>query len=189
MHRIVATAAVCFFALLASLSLASPVNAAVAPPSLVGEQLTSIDGNAVPGSNFQVTCNDDGTGTVTYEVTGTATGPYPGPFVETGTLTWAPATGALGKSDIASFEASFAIDSAVGLVEGTKTLLPNPNPMTENSGFCDAYPESIARSSLFSAGTRWEATITTANAVYYDSGWGTCTHTSSPSRTGATATT
>jgi hypothetical protein len=48
-------------------------------------------------------CNIDGSGTFSYVVTGTATGPYPGPFKENGVFTFQTAPPLLAVRSDASF--------------------------------------------------------------------------------------
>lgn len=61
------------------------------------------------------TANSPGAGTISYEASGPATGPYPGTFTENGTFTVASG------GEIKSFTAEFTIDSPIGDVTGTKS--------------------------------------------------------------------
>jgi hypothetical protein len=76
-----------------------------------------------------VHCNADGSGTISYNVTGTAAGPYPGTYSETGIITLgprvapgAPSPGPYGSSPIVNFQANFHIDSPTGDVDGRKFI-------------------------------------------------------------------
>ena len=53
------------------------------------------------------TANSPGAGTISYEASGPATGPYPGTFTENGTFTVASG------GEIKSFTAEFTIDSPI----------------------------------------------------------------------------
>jgi hypothetical protein len=89
---------------------------------LTGETLLASElGN--PGtSTVTGTCDPLGTSTFTFTITGLATGPYPGPFTETGTVVLGP-FGVPGNLVAAtSFESSFTISSRAGTVTGTKSL-------------------------------------------------------------------
>jgi hypothetical protein len=85
--------------------------------------------------NFTVHCDADGSGTMTFSVTGAAAGPYPGTFSESGTLSWGPPLvpfpGPYGRSQVVSFNATFHIDSPLGTIDGTKSL-----SLPAGSGFC-----------------------------------------------------
>ncbi len=96
------------------------------PPTLSGEYFTDLDVD-VTG-----TCDPDGTSTIEYEASGTAIGPYPGTFTETGTATIGPQTPILPGTDsnqvsgsVTEFTANFTIDSPAGQVTGTKELSPD----------------------------------------------------------------
>src|SRR2546423_7311769 len=94
-------------------------------PSLMSEAFSSPEvGSAV------ATCNPDGTSTITFDVSGTAVGPYPGAFHESGTVTIGPQNGPpdavagypLPTGPVVSLSASFTINSVAGQVSGTKVL-------------------------------------------------------------------
>lgn len=144
------------------------------PPSLVGERLDS--GHAP--NVYTLACNADGSGTVSWQVSGTATGPYPGTFTETGSVTVGPGYDDLGptRNAVTSAQASFVITSPVGTVRGSKSLNPVDvyyAPLgTCQRPFSNGYPALI---SLFQTTVRYEATITTADSVYAETGLGTLT--------------
>jgi hypothetical protein len=96
-----------------------------------------------------VDCQPAGTSTVTYTVTGTAGGPYPGTFEETGTYTVA-------GGQLQSFEAEFTIVSGSTTVEGTKAL------RTAATGTCAPAPGLLALSEV-ALDADYEATIMPAS--------------------------
>lgn len=93
--------------------------------TLTGERL-----DAEPaGSSGTVECatSPGGTSTMTYDVTGVASGPYPGTFHETGSVSF-------NETEIISFSADFTIDSATGTIEGHKTHDPAEVPSVARCG-------------------------------------------------------
>src|SRR5205085_10711578 len=97
------------------------------PPSLQGESF-----GADPAS-YQTTCNPGANSTISWSLTGTAFGPYPGTFTETGTTTIGPQTevglpNTFGQNagPFISAHASFTINSPAGQVSGTKDLQQAP---------------------------------------------------------------
>jgi hypothetical protein len=163
-------------AAVAILLLAAPAQAAamnddegtpVAP--LTGESLLASElGN--PGtSTISGTCNPFGTSTFTFTVTGLATGPYPGPFSESGTVVLG-AFGVPGNPIAAtSFESDFTIDSLAGDVTGHKSLVGFE---ATSLGLCGtaAFPTGGADSLHFEGTVSYAATITTPTGTGTDSG-------------------
>ena len=140
--------------LLAALVAAAP--AAAQAPSLTGEDFLAraYEGLPIPDIGevdiVAAQCNEDGSGSFTFTASGTAVGPYPGTFRESGSFTFGP--GEHGQADVTDFQASFTIDSADGQVTGTKTLLE-----TASSTGC-----RVAEDERFFAGAAlatYEATI------------------------------
>ncbi|MGI9147998.1 MAG: hypothetical protein ACR2IK_15835 [Chloroflexota bacterium] len=86
---------------------------ATPPATLTGETLI---GNSSTG-------NSGGCPTSSYTVSGTAYGPYPGTFTESGTVTLSRS----GTGTIGSFAATFTITSGDTIVTGSKTV---------SDGFC-----------------------------------------------------
>src|SRR5687768_358830 len=87
--------------------------AAVAQTPLTGEFLASLNPATITSGN----CDPDGTSTFTFEVSGTALGPYPGTFTETGRVTFeGPFTsGPVNNAGVVTeFEAAFTITGANG---------------------------------------------------------------------------
>src|SRR2546423_11785824 len=131
-------------ALLVPVSAAGTARADVAgPPTLQGELL------ATTGELFDrgASCNPSGTTTQSFHWTGVASGPYPGTFVEDGTLTIGPQTGiGAGRfgfqlGPVLSFDATFTIDSAAGAVTGAKQLIApvasSPFPLVQDARYAD----------------------------------------------------
>jgi hypothetical protein len=69
-----------------------------------------------------VRCNQDGSGTISWSATGIATGPYSGPFTETGRVSFGPPPNSTDFGQLTSVEVTFHIDSALGDVDGRKFL-------------------------------------------------------------------
>jgi len=92
--------------------LAPGVAGAQTPVNLTGEVLS---GTAPDADAASVDCQPADTSTVTYTVSGLASGPYVGTFEESGSLT-------IVAGQVTSFDATFAIDAGTSQVVGTKTL-------------------------------------------------------------------
>jgi hypothetical protein len=90
-----------------------------------------------------------GTSTLTWDVSGVASGPYTGTFHETGSVTFTETT-------VLSFSAHFTIDSAAGSVEGDKVIDPAEQPGTLTCGPLDGDP-TFARVTI---SERYDAQIT-----------------------------
>lgn len=115
--------------------------AQAANPPLEGENLTA------PASTFTTTysCNTAGTSTVSWTAQGVATGPYPGTFTASGTLTIGPQTlpgfhppGPNNEGTVAgpveSYVETFTIQSGATTITGTKTLDPTAEaPATQGT--------------------------------------------------------
>ena len=139
-------------------------SAQVAPPVLTGERFLSPDlsgGGAPP----QVTanCAPLGTSTIDFTVTGTAVGPYPGTFTESGTAV-IDTTSYTGTGPVTSFTANFTIQSPVGTVTGTKSLISDPLRAT-GLGTC-----MVGASHSFGVATDYQAEIDSPGGTYVDQG-------------------
>ena len=182
--------------LLLTLVLQAPAAAqtAVGPPaSLVGESFFTFTSFARPDAlSVNATCNPDGTSTVAFTARGVATGPYPGPFIETGTFTIGEQSGSSGlfggipAGDVVDFNSTFMIDSADGQVTGSKELWlfqNQPPPGTcfdsgPNPGFqyiCDTVgrpssPEGAEVRNIPWSYSTYDAKIQRADGIYRDSG-------------------
>ena len=96
---------------------------AAAPSSLTGETFIS---HLVKGSTLTGTCPEDFNGTngsFNFSVSGTAAGPFPGIFTESGSFTTSP------TGEVGDFSSTFTIENAAGsvTVTGTKSLHPESN--------------------------------------------------------------
>ena len=138
------------------------------PPPLTGEFFLG-------APTVTATCNPTGTSTISYSVSGTAFGPYPGTFTETGTATIGPNiagqfVNGLEAGFLTSFDAFFTIDSPTGQVTGTKQLeLPSTV-----FGFCYDLGPGVFLHELSPSptgfGLHYDATIQSAGAFFGDSG-------------------
>ena len=150
-------------AALVCLALPSTAAAQVAP-TLTGEYLTAEP--AATATSFN--CNPLGDSTFTFAVSGVAFGPYPGTFTETGTATIGPQTDEFlpgqFRGPVTQFDAQFSIDSLVGTVSGTKTLIPPTTPVS-NVGVCNQFGGQIG-----GVDTDYTATITTTDGTFTDQG-------------------
>ena len=108
-------------ALLVAVLSAAPA-AAQELPTLTGETFTGFPS----GDAFCFT------GHIDYQVSGTATGPYPGNYTEKGSIDFGPPDPVTEVRSVTGFSASFSINSAVATVTGTKALRPDPS----NFGIC-----------------------------------------------------
>ena len=140
--------------------LAAGSTHAAAAPGLSGETLQAGCGalppqdvascqTNPPAGSVTVSCTNSGL-EQDFTATGTAFGPYPGTFTETGSFTLgANGTGADGHSqDVTGFSATFTISSAAGTVTGTK----DATGVTQNvdNNFCGQFA---------GAGANYTATI------------------------------
>jgi len=166
--------------LLSVLVLRVPAAAAqVPPPTLSGESFaaglfTTPAGQgsiAVTSAN----CNPAGNSSFSYKVSGPATGPYPGTFTETSTVTMGPQNIGAGFSNptalITKWTVSFTITSPAGSVTGTKTF---PTGAT-GVGICTTASQSPVGAEQYAAnvvppGLAYKATITVSGAQFGDHG-------------------
>ena len=147
-------------------ALAALLIAVTAPPSARADTNVTLSGELLQGlvtavsGSAHVNCATADSGSATYDVEGTATGPYTGTFSETGALTW-------DASLTNSFTASFTIDSPAGHVTGTKHL-----ELITNTGCVEAAPEldPVVHMLHAVAIARYDATITTPTGTFSDHG-------------------
>jgi hypothetical protein len=94
---------------------------AATPSSLAGETFTSQE---VTGSTLTGTCESEG-GNYRFSVSGTAAGPFPGTFTESGSFT------AFADGILSSFSSTFSITNASGTVTvtGSKSLVGDQSRM------------------------------------------------------------
>jgi len=120
-----------------------------------------------------VRCFTDGSGTISYTVTGVTAGPYPGTYSETGLITLGPRVapgvpnpGPYGQSSVVGFEATFHIDSLNADVDGRKFI-----SAPTGSGNCGQGPSGFPRQSQAFFVASYEATIQpTAGGEFGDEG-------------------
>jgi hypothetical protein len=99
---------------------------AATPASLAGETFTS---QHVNGSTLTGVCDGRG-GSFSFSLSGTAAGPFPGTFTESGSFS-APRNGFT-----SNFSSTFTITSTVGTVTGTKHLVgTNSQAVCDSEGF------------------------------------------------------
>lgn len=135
-----------------ALVIAAPAAAApppAPPPTLTGETLTS------PVLFGIVNCTGN-TGSFTFSAAGTATGPYPGTFTETGSGSVNPA------NSLATFTATFTIHSTAGDVTGTKSL--------NGTAPAVCFQDAGNISALGAIPTTYQATVHTTHGDYTDHG-------------------
>jgi hypothetical protein len=131
---------------LLSVVMAAPAHAQT---PLTGEFLASHTAATITSG----VCNPLGESSYTFEITGPATGPYPGSFTETGSVTIGPQIepipGAPGqyRGPITAFESSFALPG----VTGTKSLVAGSSA---NFGGCSGTAAQVIASAL-----TYEATL------------------------------
>jgi hypothetical protein len=162
--------------------LASPAQAAkpVAPQTLTHENFSGTP------TFSNVACNSNGTSSFDYTVSGEATGPYPGPFTESGHVTIAqqdtvhelqfgPFTTRWRTGSVATLQASFAIESSAGTVTGTRILAqPGGTGSCQNtvqtfaSGFSGTSPATFREADV--DGISYQAMIATGKRTYCDHG-------------------
>jgi hypothetical protein len=132
--------------------LPPPVPANANPPSLSGEVLT---GTLPPSSSCPST-------DLAYSLSGTASGPYPGTFTESGTGSWNS------TSTKWTFTVKFTINSAVGKVTGTKTYSSGGA-----AGSCTPVGSGVYREFfelIYSPGLTYTAQIQTSSGTFTDQG-------------------
>jgi hypothetical protein len=123
-----------------AVALGAAAVAQAAGPTLELEDLTA------PSETFMTTysCNTGGTSTVSWTAEGVATGPYPGTFTASGSLSIGPQTlpgahppGPNNEGTVAgpieSFEETFTIQSGTTTITGTKTLDPQATSGTQGT--------------------------------------------------------
>ena len=158
--------------------------AAVTGPSLFGESLQARVFTAGTVTTSGVSnCNPAGTSTVSFTAQGPATGPYPGTFEASGTVTIGPQlqqqTNGLPFGDVTSFQETFTIYSGETTVTGTKQLYSGPL-LGGESGICASVPPGEFPDLVGSEGggdvlqlvnpAQYTATISGPSGTFTDSG-------------------
>jgi hypothetical protein len=191
--------------LLATTTLSPTAALAAEPPLSLGGMSQFIwlspspDGVYPPATRFALVCNEDGSGTLDYTVSGVVElGPYsPGALTETGSWAWGPADPTISipfnppsehRSRVTAFSSTFDMKFETTSIHGTKTLsTPGPDqPWIYNIVLCEPSPEPnpyaddptppptrIQPIWHYGAATvRYDATITTSTGVYRETGTG-----------------
>jgi len=188
--------AIAFVATFATLVVAAPA-VAQSPPTMTGETLLSFFEPQAPSPRtVDVTCNPDGVSTLRFTVTGSASGPYNGTFVETATVQvgdqsllppvpgpgpFVPSSYGFNTGPILVFDAEFQItpfsgDTTYRQVTGSKRVVANA-PL--NTGFCfevqsGAVPIFPVLISGYSVAARaeltYDALIETTGGAFHDEG-------------------
>jgi hypothetical protein len=157
-----------FVLVLGVFSVTATTAAAAPPSSLETEHLAAGPDSSATSGGFATSfhCNLDQSGTIDFTATsGVAVGPYPGFFMESGTVTVGPG-GTITGFD-ATFEITNPIDSTV--VTGTKTLLAAP----ANTGACATFFGGAGFDIFFDTLVSYTATITLPDgSAYRDTGTG-----------------
>ncbi|MBA3366188.1 MAG: Ig-like domain-containing protein [Actinobacteria bacterium] len=115
-------------------------------PTLFGEELYSCANTPVSGCRsglneqgtqaFQVRCNADGSGTISWQATGLAIGPYSGFFTESGRADFGSGDPLSVGKPLTSVQITFRIESPLGVVEGRKYLSEPSPPLNYGFGRC-----------------------------------------------------
>jgi hypothetical protein len=162
-----------FTAVLVTLAvLASPATAAPpqAPPTLgAGSNFALYEMFNGEIEHLQGLCQPEGT-TFAFSASGTAVGPYPGTFTETGTFTFGPPSAGFLTTSVVAFESSFRVDAifegSPAEVTGTKRLA------FVGVGDCADVPvgDPFLSQRIAIVQATYEARIKTNRGVYFDRG-------------------
>ena len=138
--------------------LSGTAMAAQAPPALGGETLSASESSLTSPYPFLLPCGSSQG--PAFNFSGTATGPYPGSFVETGSVEYLliPAPGTVDAS-LGSYAATFTINSPNATVTGTETMSGSALAV------CTSSPGGEALT-IGPVPTRYRATIMTASRTY-----------------------
>lgn len=145
--------------LAAALALAGAHSAgAQTAGSLTGAVLNGAATPSLGIGTVAIDCEPAGTSTVTYSVVGTALGPFPGTYEESGSFL-------ISGGQVTAYGADFTIQSGLTEIEGTKAL------RTSVSAVCTNDPEpTIAAFTNVAVTTSYEATISTPVGTFTDEG-------------------
>ena len=141
--------------------------AAQAPPALGGETLNASASTPTSPYPFLLPCGiSQGP---TFNFSGTATGPYPGSFVESGTVEYSLIpTPETADAPLLSYAATFTINTPNTTVTGTETMSGSALAV------CTSSPGGEALN-IGPVSTRFAATIMTASGTYTEQGTSTAT--------------
>lgn len=145
---------------------AAPVATQPPPPTLTGETLNASSADGM----FNFPCEMRGEShTVTFTTSGVATGPYPGTFTETATVSYTLLMRRPGPvvntGTVTDFSATFTITTPTGTVTGTQVMDQSVTPGTV---YC--YNYKTAAFSLGDVSTTYMAIIHTPTGNYRDDG-------------------
>ena len=161
---------------------------ATVAPSLVGEQLTyeyaDSEGEVIEGTVLpitSITCDRDGTSTLTFDASGTAYGPYPGTFQQSGTIVIGPQTNppagqpTLNSGALITLDTSFTITSGDIEISGQMEIAAQPEYAfgtcgSFNPGDNPFIPTLYGSLVDARARTTFSATITTPIGDFIESG-------------------
>ena len=129
-----------------------------------------LDQATLDGPDPCIAWSGETSATYPFKVSGVSIGNYPGTFTATGSAT----TSTVDSAAVTDFHFTFQIDSPVGQVEGTATL----NTTMDSQGFCGTAANDPRFDYYFQVSLsffHYEATITTADGTFRDSGDGIAT--------------
>ena len=155
------------FAAAMAAAIAVPVaGAAKSPPAapMTGEFLSALEPSFPTHEvDMNANCAADGSGVVTFTASGTAFGPYPGTFTESGIYEFGPRNPVTGRSVITRIEVEFTIFAVNATITGHKSL-------HEGTFFTSCFDSPGGE---FGGGvypTRYTATIVTDAGTFRDEG-------------------
>lgn len=153
--------------------------AAPSPPSLNGESFNASPQVSNPPYPFFLVCGNGFTSGPNFSFDGTASGPYPGTFIESGTIDYNPTLVnyqyPFGEGPVTGFSTAFTIVSPNGVVTGSETLIPTDAPAVcwesaggggVDIGWCDGLNQSIP----CPIKTEYTVTVVTSTGTYQDHG-------------------
>ena len=153
------------------LSLPAASRAQTSGGTLNGETLSRSTAGA-NRSAFDITnlnCTQGGVAGFDFNTSGTAAGPYPGTYTESGSVTFQNAPGGV----ILSFNSQFTITSGASVITGTKQLAPAQPPQGANNlGSCQVSPNANFTNTFVNmiVSAQYTATVTTASGAFTETG-------------------
>jgi hypothetical protein len=139
--------------------------------TLNGETLsrTTAGTNEAAFQLSNLNCTQGGVAGFDFTTSGTAVGPYPGTYTESGTVTFQNAPGGV----ILSFSSSFTITSGSTVITGTKQLAPVQPPQGSNNlGSCQNLQNGNQTNTVINmvVAAQYTAIIPTANGTVTETG-------------------
>lgn len=153
------------------LSLSPASRAQTSGGTLNGETLSRATGGADDAA-FQISnlnCTQGGVAGFDFNTSGNATGPYPGAYTESGSVTFQNAPGGV----ILGFSSQFTITSGANVITGTKRLAPVQPPQGGNNlGSCQVLQNGSLTNTLINmvVAAQYTATIPTAAGTVTETG-------------------